>query len=177
MITRCYYHVIKSAVAEQDPGIPEDPILSQTAEYALRAVVHIARYAGNGPVHATELAAATDVPENYLRKVLHELVRGGVLQSSRGKNGGFQLAVPADELSLLTVVCQFDRLTEQRRCLLGRAECSDVDPCPMHHRWKAMAEQLARFFGGTTIADVAADGAEADENRRRREDETTRGRQ
>ena len=135
----------------------EEPILSQTAEYALRAVVHLARHTGPEPVQAAELAAATDVPENYLRKVLHELVRGGILRSSRGKRGGFRFAVPADRLTLLAVISCFDRLTERRRCLLGRAECSDADPCPLHHHWKAMAERLATFFGTTTVADVVAD--------------------
>jgi Rrf2 family protein len=120
-------------------------------------VVHLARYGTEGPVQATDLAEATGVPENYLRKVLHELVRSGVLRSTRGKHGGFRLAVPASRLSLLTVVGRFDGITERRRCLLGRQECSDVNPCPMHERWKATAEQIARFFGSTTVADVAGD--------------------
>jgi Rrf2 family protein len=123
----------------------------------LRAVVHLARYGTEGPVQATDLAKATEVPENYLRKVLHELVRSRVLRSTRGKRGGFQLAVPADRLTLLAIVGRFDGITERRRCLLGRAECSDANPCPMHHRWKSTAERIARFFGSTTVADVVAD--------------------
>ena len=110
-------------------------------------------------LQATDLAAATKVPENYLRKVLHELVRGGVLTSVRGKRGGFRLAVPAEQLTLLRVVSRFDRVSEERRCLLGRPECSDADPCPAHGHWKAIAQQIAAFFGGTTVADVAADAA------------------
>jgi len=124
----------------------------------LRAVVHLARYATDAPLQAMDLAAATDVPENYLRKVLHELVRAGVLRSTRGKHGGFRLAVPAERLTLLTVVGRFDGISERRRCLLGRSECSDVRPCPMHHRWKSVAEEIARFFAQTTVAEVARDG-------------------
>jgi len=108
-------------------------------------------------VQATDLAAATDVPENYLRKVLHELVRAGVLTSVRGKGGGFRLAVPADRLTLLRVVSRFDSLTERRRCLLGRSECSDTEPCPVHAHWKVLAQQIASFFDTTTVADVVAD--------------------
>jgi Rrf2 family protein len=133
------------------------PILSQTAEYALRAVVHLARHGTEGPVQANDLAEATDVPENYLRKVLHELVRSGVLRSTRGKRGGFQLAVPPAQLTLLAIVGRFDGITDRRRCLLGRKECSDAHPCPMHDRWKSTSEQIARFFGSTTVADVAGD--------------------
>lgn len=106
-------------------------------------------------MRAEDLAAAVDVPRNYLGKVLHELVRGGILRSSRGKRGGFQLAVPPAELPLLRVVALFDRIQgERRRCLLGRPECSDRSPCPVHQRWKATAEQIAQFFKATTVADV-----------------------
>jgi len=140
----------------------EAAVLTQTAEYALRAVVHLARLEGDLPVRATALAAVTDVPENYLRKVLHELVRGGVLLSIRGKHGGFRLAVPADELTLLDVVARFDRITPRRTCLLGRAECGETYPCPLHARWKGMADELERFFGQTTVAEIGRDGVLAD---------------
>jgi cysteine desulfurase len=117
-------------------------------------VVHLARAGDTGPIQAQELADATDVPLSYMRKVLHELVRAGVLESARGKRGGFRLAVPPKRLKLLTVVSRFDQVDAGRRCLLGQPECTDQDPCPVHDRWKAVAEDVARFFSGTTVADV-----------------------
>ncbi len=134
-------------------------MLSGTAEYALRAVVHIARTPGERPITAKELSRAVGVPRNYLGKVLHELVRAGVLRSTRGKLGGFRLALPPGELSLVQIVSLFDPIGERRRCLLGRPECSEVNPCPMHHRWKEVAEQISRFFSETTLADVLANGS------------------
>lgn len=134
-------------------------MLSGTAEYALSAVVYIARQRGDAHVTASELSREVGVPRNYIGKVLHELVRGGVLKSTRGKRGGFRLAVPADELPLLRIVALFDGIGERRRCLLGRPECSERNPCPVHHRWKAVAEEIARFFNETTIAHVLANGA------------------
>ena len=130
-------------------------MLSGTAEYALRAVVCMARNAGDDKyVRANDLAEAVDVPRNYLSKILHELTRAGILRSIRGKNGGFQLAVPAEDLTLLKVVQLFDQMGDQSRCLLGRPECSDADPCPAHPRWKETSVQIATFFRDTTIADV-----------------------
>lgn len=132
-------------------------MLSGTAEYALRAVVALAREDGVGHTRATDLAAAVDVPRNYLSKVLHELTRAGILRSTRGKHGGFQLAIPPEDLTLLRVVSLFDQMGERSRCLLGRPECSDVDPCPAHHRWKKTATEIAAFFRDTTVADVIGD--------------------
>lgn len=132
-------------------------MLSGTAEYALRAVVALAREPAGEQTRATDLAEEIDVPRNYLSKILHELTRAGILRSTRGKNGGFQLAIPAEELTLLRVIALFDQMGERSKCLLGRPECSDTDPCPAHHRWKQTAAHIAAFFRDTTIADVIGD--------------------
>jgi len=116
--------------------------------------VHLARQGETAALQAQDLADATGVPQSYLRKILHELVRAGVLSSTRGKRGGFMLAVPPERLTLLAVVSHFDQLSSSRRCLLGRTECSDRHPCPVHDRWKAAAEEVAAFFRETTLADV-----------------------
>ena len=129
-------------------------MLSASAEYALRALVHLAREGRDGSVRADDLARATQVPRNYLGKILHELTRAGVLQSTRGRQGGFRLAVPPEQLSLIQVVSRFDDIGSRRRCLMGRPECSDLEPCSVHHRWKQVAEQIARFFRDTTLADL-----------------------
>jgi Rrf2 family protein len=134
-------------------------MLSGTAEYALRAVVCLARQPNQAPVRASDLAASVSVPRNYMGKILHDLVRAGILKSTRGKRGGFQLALEPGELTLLQIVTLFDEIGEQRRCLLGRPECSESDPCPVHHRWKECADQVQRFFTDTTVGDVLDGGS------------------
>lgn len=136
-------------------------MLSQTAEYALRAVVHLAERDDGDPVSVDAIAAALSLPRNYLSKTLHTLARQGVLASTRGPRGGFRLAIPAERLTLFEVVTPFDDLEARRQCLLGRARCSDESPCPAHGRWKEVAEQVAAFFRETTVADLIADGAGA----------------
>ena len=129
-------------------------MFSGTAVYALRAVVYLAEHSKERPVRVAEMASNLEIPQNYLAKILNELVRSEVLMSTRGKHGGFQLSVQPDQLSLLTVVSPFDRIEQERRCLLGRAECSDVTPCAAHNRWKALGTQLAAFVQETTVADL-----------------------
>lgn len=129
-------------------------MLSQTAEYALRAVLYLARRAGDGPVRVDEVASALSVPRNYLSKILHVLARGGVLSSTRGPHGGFELAVPAESLLLADVVGAFDDLESRGVCLLGRASCSDRSPCGAHHRWKEVSEVVGSFFRDTTVAEL-----------------------
>lgn len=132
-------------------------MMSRSAEYALRAVLHLAQQAEPVPVRATELAEALQIPRNYLQKVLHTLAKQGVLHSLRGPSGGFSLALPPTSLAIQAVVEPFDPSPEQRRCLLGRPGCGDEDPCSAHSRWSEVADRVGSFFQKTTIADLVAE--------------------
>lgn len=135
-------------------------MLTQTAQYALRTVL---RLAADGERQTVEqLAAALDVPRNYLSKTLHQLARAGVVESTRGKHGGFTLGRAPARITLREVVAPFQELG-QRTCLLGRTTCSDRNACAAHGHWKAVSEQVAAFFAQTTVAELlgprpAADG-------------------
>jgi len=128
-------------------------LLSQTAEYALRAVLVIAEQDGR-PLGSARLAQQLGIPPNYLSKILHQLAREGVLESTRGKTGGFKLSRPAARLYLLDVIRPFDQVLDRRSCLLGRPVCSDQTACAAHERWKQVSERLDAFFRDTTIADL-----------------------
>lgn len=133
-------------------------MLSQTSEYALRAVLYLATCEETDPVKLDQIADALDAPRNYLSKTLHQLARAGVLGSGRGKHGGFWIAVPAAELTLAAIVAPFEPMTLARHCLLGEGECSDATACAVHDRWKLIAEPMLEFFRATTVAELM-DGA------------------
>jgi Rrf2 family iron-sulfur cluster assembly transcriptional regulator len=128
-------------------------MFSTTAAYAVRAVLQLAHLPPDHLMQSQELAKAIDVPHNYLGKILNQLVRGRILKSHRGKRGGFQLAIPPDRLTLLDIAVLFDRV-ELPRCLLGRDECSEVDPCPLHDRWRAASQEMESLLSEATLADL-----------------------
>lgn len=132
-------------------------LVSQTVEYALRAVLQIARDPDGAPVRVGDIADALDVPRNYLSKTLHRLARAGVLTSARGPTGGFQLAAAPEKLTLAEVAAPFVPVG-RRTCLLGQPACGDDRPCAAHSRWKLVAQQAEDFFSRTTIADLLAHG-------------------
>jgi Rrf2 family protein len=129
-------------------------MLSQTAEYALRTVLYLAARQGDELHRVSEIAEDLDIPQNYLSKTLHLLARAGVLTSSRGKHGGFRLTKPPSKITLAEVVAPFDGPTGARICLLGRAACSDSDPCPAHGRWKSVSTEVSTFFRETMVSDL-----------------------
>src|SRR4051794_21543855 len=106
-------------------------MISQTAEYALRAVVYLAFHKGE-PRTVRQLAEPTQVPEGYLAKVMQGLSRAGLVRSQRGLHGGFTLAVPADELTVYDVVQAVDPIHRIKHCPLGLK--GHVNLCPLHRR-------------------------------------------
>jgi Rrf2 family protein len=133
-------------------------LLSQTAEYALRAVLYIAAQPPDRFVRVPELARETGVPRNYLSKTLYQLTQAGVLGSARGPTGGFRLAGASTALTLEQVVAPFTG-PDMRRCLLHDRPCGSATACPAHARWAPVARAMHAFFGATTVADLTG-GAE-----------------
>ena len=129
-------------------------MLNQTAEYALRAVVYLAGLAPDARAQAADLARALDVPANYLSKILHQLAATGVLESQRGRNGGFRLARAADRLTLEKVVRPFGAVNARAGCVLGQRVCSDRTACVAHERWKPIKEATNAFLRETTVAQL-----------------------
>jgi Rrf2 family transcriptional regulator, nitric oxide-sensitive transcriptional repressor len=130
-------------------------MISQTVEYALRAVVHLAAYA---PAARTteQIAEATRVPSAYLSKVLQSLARGDVVVSRRGLGGGMTLAMDPADLTLLEVVNAVEPIQRIRRCPLGLA-AHGARLCPLHRRLDAALASVERAFAETTLAELLAE--------------------
>lgn len=132
-------------------------MLSQTSEYALRAVLYLAMHPDEAPVKLEQIADSLQVPRNYLSKTMHQLARAGVLASERGPHGGFRLSRAPEAVTLADVVAPFDPARLARHCLLGEGECSDENACAVHYRWKLISEPMRTFFDDTTLADLLGD--------------------
>ena len=129
--------------------------ISQTAEYALRAMACLAA-PGGGAMRALDLSRATQVPPHYLSKVLRRLVHAGLLDSQKGHGGGFTLARPASKIRFADVLAAVDEAPETGRCAFGYAQCDAKNPCPLHPAWSKLNEQMSSWAERTTLASVSA---------------------
>jgi Rrf2 family protein len=134
-------------------------MFSQTVEYALRAVVHLADQAPAGRT-TDQIAKATRVPKAYLSKVLQSLVRGGVVHSQRGIHGGMTLTKEPAELTILEVVNAVEPIGRIRECPLGLTS-HGVRLCPLHRRLDNALAQVEEAFRNTTLAEVLAEPGES----------------
>jgi Rrf2 family transcriptional regulator, nitric oxide-sensitive transcriptional repressor len=130
-------------------------MISQTVEYALRAVVYLADQA---PAARTtqQIAEVTRVPPAYLAKVLQSLARAELVHSQRGLHGGFTLTRPAAELTIWDVVDGVEPLRRIRECPLG-LQSHRLRLCPLHKKLDDALATIEQVFRGTTIADVLSE--------------------
>jgi Rrf2 family nitric oxide-sensitive transcriptional repressor len=130
-------------------------MLSQTVEYALRAVVHLASEAPAGRT-TDQIARATRVPRAYLSKVLQSLAHAGVVRSQRGLGGGMSLAKTPEELTILEVVNAVEPIQRIKTCPLGLA-AHGVRLCPLHKRVDNALAMVEEAFGSSTLAEILAE--------------------
>ena len=129
-------------------------MISLTADYALRAMLLIARPETARALRADEIADATGAPRNYMAKVLNAVAKAGLITSARGPTGGFTLAVPAGQITLGRVIDLFDTVPLNSRCMLGNGPCDPSRPCRAHAAWQAVISARRLPFLNTTIADL-----------------------
>ena len=127
-------------------------MLTQTVEYALRAMVYLANCEGNS-LATSEISVGTKVPPAYLSKVLQQLRQGGLLTTIRGAAGGIRLAKPSTEITILNVVNAIEPLQRIRSCPLGlRTHLGKL--CPLHSRLDAVLAATEEVFAKTTLAEL-----------------------
>ena len=130
-------------------------MFSQTAEYALRAVVVLANDPEK-PWTAQEIAAQSMVPQDYLMKVLQALAREGLVTAQRGRGGGFLLRRAPGDITVLEVINAVDPLRRIKYCPLGLKSHSTT-LCPLHRKLDDAIRSVEEAFASTTMQDLLND--------------------
>jgi Rrf2 family protein len=127
-------------------------MLSQTVEYALRAIVTLAQNEGQ-PCTAQRISQITRVPGPYLSKLMQSLVRAGLVRSQRGVKGGFVLLKDPKVLAIWDVVDAVEPLKRIHECPL-EIRSHGTTLCPLHRRLDETIEVVERIFRNTTIDEL-----------------------
>ncbi|MCC7087188.1 MAG: Rrf2 family transcriptional regulator [Pirellulales bacterium] len=126
-------------------------MISQTAEYALRAITFLASQNGT-PRTTAQIAAHTQVPRGYLAKVMQSLGRAGLVHSQRGSLGGFVLAVDPGSLDIFRVISAVEPSRRARKNPLGSPEQMEMQP--LNDRLDRAAEQIEETLRQTTVQEL-----------------------
>jgi Rrf2 family protein len=145
-------------------------MLSQRTRYTIRALLHLADHYGEGPVQLSQIAESQNIPSKFLTVMLSTMRRAGLVETMRGREGGYWLAKPPSEISYGEIV----RLTRGSLGLLPCASrlayeqctnCITEEKCRLHRVMLMVRDETARILDGLTLADPVPGVEIADEER------------
>lgn len=130
-------------------------ILSRSLRYTLQALVLLAADPTGRPVMVRELAERLKVPAAYLSKLLQRLSRLGIVQSTRGTQGGFRLTAGGRSMNLMQLIVLINGEQAVRECVLGFKTCADDTACALHGHWRPIKEQLFELLACQSVGELA----------------------
>lgn len=117
-------------------------IFSRSTQYAIQALVIIACQPAGHPIQSRVIAQRLKLPTAYMGKLLMQFAHAGLVEGTRGRQGGYQLRCDPGRINLLQVADVVSAGHVTQDCLLGLKTCGDEDACAMHCRWKPVKQQL-----------------------------------
>ena len=134
-------------------------MLSKKSKYAIIALIHLAKRYGQGPVIIGEIASKENIPKKFLEAILYELKTSGILNSKRGKSGGYYLIKKPDEVHLAQIMRLFDGPIAFIACVTyvyyePCEECKDERTCPIRKVFKDVRDETVKILKKATLAEL-----------------------
>lgn len=127
--------------------------LFKSSEYAIRCLVFMAT-ADCELCAVNRLSDELNIPYKFLGRLMGRLREAGLVDSVRGKNGGYHIARPLDKIRLEQIVEAVEGLELYDRCLLGFERCDEDNPCPLHEFWSGPRESIKHMMADVTLAQM-----------------------
>lgn len=134
-------------------------MLSKKAKYALKALLYLGKNEEKGVVLISEISAEEGIPKKFLEQILLELKKQGILQSKRGKDGGYLLGKTPEEINIGTVLRIIDGPLAPIPCVSKLAyqrcdECIDENTCEIRNLFWQVREETVKILEGTSLKDL-----------------------
>lgn len=127
--------------------------LTTKGRFAVTAMIDVAMHGGRGPVTLAAVSARQRISLSYLEQLFGKLRRSGLVDSVRGPGGGYNLAKPADQISVADVILAVDEPIDATQCG-GNENCHDDKRCMTHDLWAGLNAHLFAYLRGVTLAEL-----------------------
>jgi Rrf2 family protein len=129
-------------------------VLKRNTDYALRAMVHLARLWPGNSASTRDIAAAEDVSYDLMCKLLQKLSKARLVKSTMGPRGGFRLAAEPKKIGVGQVIKSVQGPINLNRCLLAGYKCPRGDDCPVYEKLAELQKSIDGYFSKVTLADM-----------------------
>lgn len=147
-------------------------MLSKKAKYALQALIRLTQATPQAPILIAELAQTEGIPKKFLEAILLDLKKQGILQSKKGKGGGYFLGKPPEAIAMGQVIRILDGPLAPLPCVSQTAymkclECRDEKTCHIRIVMQEVRDATAQILDGTSLADMIKLGPQPRSRRKR----------
>lgn len=128
--------------------------LNTTSQYAIRIVTFIVQNGSNNKYTAKDISEKLSIPYKYMTKIMTLLVDGGIISSSRGREGGYSIE---KELAIIKIGDILEAVKEnlhQEKCVIGNGSCNKREKCILHDKWITAKKAMQEIFENTTLEDM-----------------------
>jgi len=132
--------------------------LNNTSQYAIRILAYITDHKEKKLLSATELSTSMLIPYKFLTKIMTELVKADIVESIRGREGGFKLKKDARDIKVDDVLNLFHDSIQDEECLLGIGYCNGMCKCALHDQWMEPKLLMQKMFRESSLQDIAGKG-------------------
>jgi Rrf2 family protein len=158
----CFIEIKHAVLAYEESAFQVPVMISQKAKYALRALTALARADGRSPMLIADIAEQQNIPKKFLEQILLDLKHRGLVISKRGKDGGYLLLKPAEEITFGEILRMIDGPIAPLPCLSQTAyrkcdDCLSETECEIRHVFARVADATREVLFSATIADALAE--------------------
>jgi len=132
--------------------------LSNTSQYAIRILSYMANQQESELINATQLSEILQMPYKFLTKIMTELVKANLVESIRGRDGGYILTKEAFDTKIDTILDLFNDSIKDEQCILGIGFCDGSNKCALHDQWVEPKNLMLKMFKGSSLRDIAGVG-------------------
>lgn len=127
--------------------------LNTTSQYAIRIMEYIG--INIHKLHtAKNISEELDIPYKYLTKIMTLLTNAKLLESIRGREGGYSLIKEPSSIKIIEILDAVKECMNERNCLLGTGLCNELKKCSMHDVWEKPKQEITNMFRGTTLKEL-----------------------
>jgi Rrf2 family protein len=132
-------------------------ILSNTSQYAIRILAYMADKK-DSQLNATQLAEILYIPYKFLTKIMTDLVKVDLVESIRGREGGYKLKKKSSDIMVGDILDVFNDSIKDEQCVLGIGFCNGMCKCALHDQWMEPKLLLQKMFRESSLEDIAGRG-------------------
>lgn len=128
--------------------------LNTRGRYAVMAMADLAKHGEGGTVALSAVAQRQQISLDYLEQLFLKLRRSGLVESTRGRHGGYKLGRPASEIFVAEIMAAVEEGTRMTRCFGDSGPCMGETRCLTHDLWTALGAQIEGFLASVSLRDV-----------------------